>query len=156
MEIERRFLVGHGAPLADARSVDRIEQGYLAIDADGTEVRVRRRGGETTLSVKSGAAGRTRLEEELPIDADRYERLWPLTQGRRLEKDRHLIALPGGLTAELDIYTGSLAGLCIVEVEFADEAAGERFRVPAWFGREVTDEQRYRNRELAVRGRPDD
>jgi adenylate cyclase len=151
-EIERRFLIGAQPPAAE-RS-ERIEQGYVAIDRDGTEVRIRRRGGAHTLTVKSPDAGRVRVEEELEIDVERFERLWPLTAGRRLEKERRLLALPGGLTAELDVYGGALAGLRIVEVEFDSAAAADRFTPPAWFGEEVTDDDRYRNRELAVRGAP--
>lgn len=155
MEIERRFLVQPGAGVGGAQRVERIDQGYLAIDHEGgTEVRIRSRAGTCTLTVKSATAGRARLEEELALDAEHYERLWPLTQGRRLEKDRHVISLPDGLTAELDVYAGSLAGLRIVEVEFADEGEADRFSVPDWFGLEVTDDSRYRNRELAVHGLP--
>ena len=43
---------------------ERIEQGYLAIGDDGVEVRVRRRGDDMTLTIKSGP-GMMRTEEEL-------------------------------------------------------------------------------------------
>jgi CYTH domain-containing protein len=152
-EIERCFLLAQ-APVGADR-VEHIDQGYLAIDRDGTEVRLRRRGGRLTLTVKSPDAGRVRVEEELEIDGQRFERLWSLTEGRRLVKDRQLIALPGGLTAEVDVYGGALAGLRVVEVEFASEQDAERFAPPEWFGTEVTDDRRYRNRELAVHGRPE-
>jgi adenylate cyclase len=152
-EIERSFLLDGDLP-GGADGIERVEQGYVAIDRDGTEVRVRRRAGALTLTVKSSDAGRTRTEEEIEIDAARFERLWPLTADRRLAKDRHLFALPGGLTAEVDVYVGSLAGLRVVEVEFPSEEESGRFRVPDWFGREVTHDQRYRNRELAVHGIP--
>lgn len=152
-EIERSFLLVAQAPL-DAGRVEHIDQGYLAIDRDGTEVRLRRRGERLTLTVKSPDAGRVRVEEEFEIEGERFERLWPLTEGRRLVKDRHLIPLPGGLTAEVDVYGGALAGLRVVEVEFASEEEAEDFAPPEWFGAEVTDDQRYRNRELAVHGQP--
>jgi adenylate cyclase len=153
-EIERSFLVAHDPPAWG--TVTHIDQGYLAVDPDGTEVRIRRRGSELTLTVKGGDTGRTRLEEELTLDAERFERLWPLTEGRRLEKDRHVIQLPWDVAAELDAYHGSLEGLRVVEVEFASERDAADFEPPAWFGPEVTDDPRYRNRELAVYGRPDD
>lgn len=152
-EIERSFVIERDPPIA-AERVERIEQGYVAIDTDGTEVRIRRRGSALTLTVKSGDEGRTRVEEEVTLEEERFERLWPLTVGRRIVKDRHLFALTGGLTAELDVYVGALAGLRVVEVEFASEEDAERFRVPDWFGREVTNDQRYRNRELALHGLP--
>ncbi len=151
-EIERSFRLASEPPAS--RRVEHIDQGYLAIDPDGTEARIRRRASRLTLTVKSGDGGRVRVEEEFAIDAARFEALWPLTEGRRLEKDRHLIALGGGLTAELDVYSGALAGLRVVEVEFSSEAAAASFQPPAWFGEEITEDQRYRNRELAVRGRP--
>jgi adenylate cyclase len=152
-EIERSFLIERDPPVA-ARRVERIEQGYIAIDRDGTEVRIRRRGSALTLTVKSPDHGLTRLEEEIALDGERFERLWPLTAGRRIVKDRHLFGLADGLTAEVDVYVDALAGLRVVEVEFASEEDAERFGVPDWFGPEVTLDQRYRNRELAVHGLP--
>jgi adenylate cyclase len=152
-EIERSFLVDRDPPQAPPET-EHIDQGYIAIDPDGNEVRVRRRGAQLTLTVKSGGAGRTRVEEEVTIDRQRFERLWPLTAGRRLEKDRQRIALEAGLTAELDVYGGALHGLRVVEVEFDSEAQAEEFAAPSWFGREITDDTRYRNRELALHGRP--
>jgi adenylate cyclase len=154
-EIERAFLVA-AEPALGANRVERIEQGYLAIDPGNAEVRLRRRGTQLTLTVKSTQRGAVRAEEEIPLDAERFERLWPLTAGRRLEKDRHLIALSAALVAELDIYDGVLHGLRVVEVEFESVAAAAGFQPPEWFGREVTDDERYRNRSLAVDGRPHD
>jgi CYTH domain-containing protein len=131
-----------------------IEQGYLAIAGDGTEVRVRRRSGSAVLTVKSGGA-RTRVEEELAIEPDRFERLWPLTEGRRIEKTRYEIDGGGGLTIELDVYAGTLEGLLVAEVEFASEADADAFSPPAWFAREVTDDPRYKNQRLACDGAPE-
>jgi len=49
-------------------------------------------------------------------------------------------------------YAGDLAGLTMIDVEFGSEAAAERVRPPGWFGREITDDPRYRNRRLARDG----
>jgi CYTH domain-containing protein len=130
-----------------------IEQGYIAIDDDGTEVRVRRHRDTTTLTVKSGG-GRVRVEEELEVDGDRFERLWPLTAGRRIEKRRYEIAAGPGITIELDVYAGAHDGLAVAEVEFASEQDADGFAAPAWLGREVTDDARYKNQRLARDGVP--
>jgi adenylate cyclase len=153
MEIERKFLVD--APPADLERhpASAIEQGYLAIEPGGIEVRVRRRDGTAVLTAKAGT-GRTRAEEEVAIDAGAFARLWPLTEGRRVEKVRHLIPAQDGLTIELDVYGGDLAGLVVAEVEFPDEAAADAFVAPAWMGADVTDDERYKNHRLAVDGRP--
>jgi adenylate cyclase len=152
VEIERKFLVPE-LPLGLKRSqATRIEQGYLAVADDGTEVRVRRRDGETLLTVKGGV-GRSRTEEEIVIDAGRFARLWPLTEGRRIEKTRYLIPAEG-LNIELDVYSGALTGLVVAEVEFGSEGAAEAFEPPAWFGAEVTDDARFKNQRLASQGAP--
>ena len=155
MEIERKFLVRVlPADLDQSRST-RIEQGYIAIADDGTEVRVRRRDGAAVLTVKSGI-GRSRFEEEIAIDPERFARLWPLTEGRRLEKTRYLIPGSGDLTIELDVYAGGLSGLMVAEVEFGSEDAADAFQPPGWFGSEVTDDGRFKNQKLACHGAPGD
>jgi adenylate cyclase len=153
VEIERKFLVPELPPDLERWPATRIEQGYLAIGGDGTEVRVRRRGGDAVLTVKGGG-GRSRVEEEFPIDDERFARLWPLTQGRRLEKTRHVIATHEGLNIEVDVYSGALSGLLVAEVEFGTEEGADAFEPPAWFGREVTDDARFKNQRLASEGAP--
>jgi adenylate cyclase len=155
VEIERKFLVDE--PPSDLREhpSSALEQGYLAIHADGTEARIRRRDGASILTVKSGG-GLVRVEEELPIDDTVFERLWPLTEGRRLEKVRHLIpAESPGLVIELDVYGGDLAGLLVAEIEFASEEYARAFTPPPWIGTEVTGDERFKNQRLAVDGRPE-
>jgi CYTH domain-containing protein len=150
-EIERKWLLDALPP--GEHPARRIEQGYLAVDADGAEVRVRRADDTTTLTVKS-APGLVRVEEEIPIDQRRFDALWPLTEGRRIVKTRHLVALEDGLTAEVDEYGDALRGLLTAEVEFPSLEASEAFTAPDWLGREVTGDQRYANRTLALRGAP--
>jgi adenylate cyclase len=151
VEIERKFLVDR--PPAGLGEGARIEQGYLVIGDDGVEVRIRRRGADTTLTVKSGP-GMVRTEEELAIDARRFESLWPLTGERRVSKTRHLIPLASGLTAELDVYAGVHEGLMTAEIEFPSVEASEAFVPPEWLGREVTGDGRFANQSLALDGRP--
>ena len=79
---------------------------------------------------------------------------WPLTEGRRLEKTRHVIPAGADLTIELDVYSGALTGLLVAEVEFGSEEAAGTFEPPAWFGTEVTDDARFKNQQLASVGAP--
>jgi CYTH domain-containing protein len=153
MEIERKFLVDRlpdGLEWADVR---RIDQGYLALDErSGAEVRLRRHGDELSLTVK-GEGGLSRVEVGLPLDEDEFKSLWSFTEGRRVEKTRNVVP-SGDLRIEVDVYDGALAGLVIAEVEFGSEEDSAAFEPPAWFGAEVTDDPRYKNRALAVDGRP--
>jgi adenylate cyclase len=151
-EIERKLLVDELPGDLDAWSAQRLEQGYLAI-TDEAEVRVRRGGDDAWLTVKS-APGLSRVEEELPLDAGAFTRLWPLTEGRRVVKVRHTREATPGVVFELDVYEGALAGLATLEVEFASEAAANAWSPPAWAGRDVTGDKAYANQTLAVHGRP--
>jgi adenylate cyclase len=154
VEIERKWLVDAVPNEARAVPEAKIDQGYLAIAEDGSEVRLRRRDGKYFLTAKTGS-GLRRTELETGLGEEQFAALWPGTEGRRLQKTRRRLEVEGGLTVELDVYTGTLAGLVIAEVEFPDEASAGRFAAPGWFGPEVTDDDAYRNRRLAVDGRPD-
>ncbi len=150
MEVERKFLVPE-PPELDGTESDEIEQGYLAIGADG-EVRLRRKGEKLLLTVKRGS-GISRDEAEVELEREAFERLWPLTEGRRLHKRRYVVLL-GDLGIEVDVYEGDLEGLVVAEVEFASEEEARRFEPPDWLGEEATGDERYLNETLATRGRP--
>ncbi len=149
-EIERKFLVS--AIPADAGQGTSILQGYLPLTGDESELRVRRKGDATVLTVKRGS-GLDRGEDEVPISTKAFDALWPLTEGRRIEKRRYEIPY-AGLTIELDEFGGELDGLLVAEVEFDSTEASERFEPPIWLEREVTEDSAYSNRALAERGWP--
>jgi CYTH domain-containing protein len=150
-EIERKFLVDGDVPLdLDDHRCESISQGYISIDPDGTEVRLRAKGGKRILGVKSGPS-RTRVEEEIELEPRCFESLWALTERRRIEKRRFVIPVDGDREIELDVYDGELSGLITAEVEFASEREADEFQPPAWLGTEVTGDARYSNQSLAAR-----
>jgi adenylate cyclase len=153
VEVERKWLVGQAPPEALGVKGERIDQGYLVICPDGDEVRLRLRGSHHYLTMKSGR-GLVREELEVELTSEQYEVLWPATEGRRVEKVRRVLEAGGGLAIELDEYTGPLTGLLTAEVEFADADAASEFDAPSWFGRDVTEDDDYRNQRLAERGLP--
>jgi CYTH domain-containing protein len=150
-EVERKYLVTRTPADLEDWDAEPIEQGYLAI-TDDVEVRVRRRAGRATLTIKSAPA-LVRVEEELELDERAFTTLWPLTEGRRVTKRRH-VREAGPLVLELDVYDGALEGLMTLEVELPDPAAAEDFAPPSWVGRDVTGDARYSNQALARFGRP--
>jgi adenylate cyclase len=150
MEVERKFLV-HEPPDLHGTEYDEIEQGYLAIGADG-EVRVRRKGDRLVLTAKRGE-GLSRHEAEIELARQAFDELWPLTEGRRLHKRRHVVP-HGDLRIEVDVYEGELEGLVVAEIEFSSEDEARRFEPPAWLSDEVTGDHRYLNETLATEGAP--
>jgi adenylate cyclase len=150
VEVERKFLVSE-PPDLDGTEAHEIDQGYLALGSGG-EVRLRRRGADLLLTAKRGE-GLAREEAEVGLDRESFERLWPLTEGRRLHKRRHLVPL-GELEVEVDVYSGELEGLVVAEIEFASEEEARSFEPPDWLGEDVTGDARYLNETLATRGAP--
>jgi CHAD domain-containing protein/CYTH domain-containing protein len=148
-EIERKYLL-HTVP-ATARQMPsmEIEQGWLP----GTRVveRLRRvsSDGDPVLyrTVKSGA-GLVRLELEEETSRELFENIWPLTEGRRVLKRRHLVP-DEGLTWEIDQFLDRDLVLAEVELPSRDTAV----EVPDWLQpyvvREVTGEAEFSNRYLA-------
>jgi adenylate cyclase len=153
VEIERKFLVREPPDDLGRHPSQRLEQGYLALDGV-VELRARRAGRQAVLTLKAGG-GLARLEEEFPLGRERFERLWPLSEGRRIVKTRHRIP-HDGLTIEVDVYDGDLLGLVVAEVEFGSVEASEAFTAPDWFAEELTGDERYANRSLACDGLPEE
>ncbi len=148
-EIERKFLV---ATIPDELPEPGMEIRQAYLTTEPTEVRVRSSDGEQhELTVKS-LGGLTRTEVSLPLDSRQFDELWSLAQGT-IEKTRHQVEVEGG-TAEVDVYSGTLEGLLVVEVEFPSEQDAASFLPPPWFGREVTTDGRFRNAALAMADGP--
>jgi len=149
IEIERKFLL-KSLPVS-VRGGKRILQGYLAHD-EHMEVRIRQFGEKHFLTVKEGR-GLKRREIEVEITPRQFQALWPLTEGRRLEKVRSR-ANHGTYQVDVDSYCGDLEPLLIAEVEFPSVEASELFEKPDYFGMEVTDDYAYSNSSLAIHGLP--
>ncbi len=151
-EIERRFLL-HDFPESwlDAATSTSIDQGYLIIEAERS-LRIRKRAGRYTMTSKSGT-GLCREEAEQEIPAALFEMLWPLTDRFRVQKQRHTLR-DGAHILEVDIFSGPLAPLKILEIEFPSTAAAHAYQPPPFVGREVTDDGRFTNAALAHNGLP--
>jgi CYTH domain-containing protein len=103
-----------------------------------------------TVTRRRGATGAAvRDEVEFPLPDGIFDQLWPLTGGQWLTKLRYDVPI-GDLVASVDVYTGRHEGLRVVEVEFVSESAAAAFTPPDWFGPEITGDDRYSNRLLAL------
>ncbi|MCH6255023.1 CYTH domain-containing protein [Puniceicoccaceae bacterium K14] len=145
-EIERKFLITSPLPNISAAKKSNLAQGYIA--SGDSEVRIRKRDRTHTLTCKQGE-GLVRQEIEIEISKDQFEALWPLTKGKRIEKTRYNLS-HSNHTIEIDVYEGSLKPLVVAEVEFESTTESEVFECPSYFGLEVTEDSRYKNRNLAT------
>ena len=161
-EIEKKYLVDDLEELCNELNEihrDEIAQGYLAIESGGNEVRLRSKSQDENrryyLTVKSGS-GLVRDEAETEISEEQFRILWPMTEGRRVEKIRLTLALPDGLKLEVDHFLGKLEGLVMAEVEFTSEEKAESFQMPNCLMRDVTTDKRFKNQRLALTKNLDD
>lgn len=144
LEIEKKFLVKEIPNLSDY-SFNEIEQGYLSFIP---EIRIRRKGKKYYITKKGeGTLSRPELDEE--INEGVYGILSLLVSGKMIKKTRYQIPLENGLIGELDIYHGDLEGLSTVEIEFGAEKEAREFIGPSWFGEDITEDKRYKNKNLA-------
>ncbi len=153
MEIERKYKVSCLPGSLAAYNMEEITQAYLCADP---VIRVRKilHGAEEryVLTVK-GPGMIEREEHEFPLRKDAYELLLGKKEGRTLRKKRYRIPLPGGETAELDVFEGEFEGLLLVEVEFPDRESMRAFRKPDWFGEDVSEREEYKNSRMCFEPR---
>ena len=147
-EIERKFLLKRLPTGLTSYPHAEIEQGYLAVEESGLQVRLRQKNGVCSLTFKRGKRNE-REEREVRLSAEQFEVLWPATAGRRLSKIRYDVPWKEW-TVEVDIYTGRHEGMIVAEVEFPDEESCADFIPPEWFGEDVTGEARYSNVLMAL------
>ena len=152
-EIERKFrLISVPHEIKKLPGV-LIRQGYLFFD-DEIELRLREKGGKHFITCKT-TGNMIRKEWEVKIPLWVFSGLWVQTHSARLEKRRYTIDGPNGLKFEIDAYLGSLKGMFILEVEFPDEETARKFELPKEYNAiEVTEDDRYKNRHLAIFGVP--
>ena len=151
-EIERKFLIKKAPKNFKQYPHEEIVQGYLSASSGDTEIRLRKMGKKYFQTFKKGV-GKVRREIETAITQKRFKTLWPDTNRQKIRKTRYKIPC-GQHIIELDVYRGKLKGLITAEIEFKTVKDSNKFVIPEWFGREITDDIRYKNRSLAIYGLP--
>ena len=145
IEIERKFLVKGDGWKAAAGEGFVCRKGYLTADTDKT-VRVRIIGKQAFLTIKGATVGISRSEFEYEIPEADAEAMLALCGHAVVEKKRYFIE-HGGMTWELDVFSGANEGLVMAEIELESEEQG--FDIPDWLGEEVSGDIRYYNACLA-------
>ena len=146
-EIERKFLIERlPGDITRTKPVN-INQGYLILCENGPELRIRSMGKRYYLTIKEeGSLIRKEIETE--ITKAPFNSLWQHTEGKRIEKRRYSINY-GSRKIIIDEFAGKNAGLMMAEIEFPNEKQALEFDPPPWFGKEITHNSKYRNRNMA-------
>jgi len=133
-----------------------IDQGYLPLDIgmklseaiginvhfSPKEARLRHVHGKTLFTMKGkGNLVREEIERAVPIEV--FTNYWKHTHGSRVDKVRLKVPYSGH-TAEIDVYTNR--DLVVAEIEVPSIEIAQR--LPP-LGKDVTEDPRYKNRNLA-------
>ena len=111
MEIERKYLIRELPENLETYAYHDIEQAYLCT---APVVRIRRQDYRYILTYKS--SGMMAHEEyNLPLTREAYEHLKAKADGNVITKRRYLIPLDDVLTIELDLFSGTFAGMILAE-----------------------------------------
>ncbi len=146
IEIERKFLVNTALWHPDPALGIRYRQGYLSTDPERV-VRVRTAGPEGFLTIKGKTIGTERLEFEYEIPLEQADALLDHLCIRPLVEKVRYREQVGPRVWEIDVFSGENAGLVVAEVELP--TASTEVELPPWAGREVSDDVRYFNSNLA-------
>lgn len=143
LELERRWLVDSAArPGLDDASVTLIEDRYI----DGTRMRLRRMTRGARVVHKLTKKYDTDRPEARPVVTtyvtETEYAVFAALPARALRKCRYHLPVDGVFWS-LDLFGGPLAGLELVEIEAADDAALAALVPPPWATKEVTHDPRY-------------
>jgi hypothetical protein len=88
-----------------------------------------------------------RFENEIEISENTYNELVKHITGKLLCKNRYFIP-KDKYTIELDIYV-DFNDLVLAEVEFANLLDAASFKIPDWFGKDITSNDGFKNKNLS-------
>lgn len=146
MEIERKFLINEDINDKGVYNIEEIEQGYISFKP---EVRIRNVSNREYFLTYKSEGKCVRNEVEVRITKAQYDILFNTIKGRVIKKTRFYIMLDNNKTAEVDSYAGVLDGLVVAETEFKSLDEATAFVPPTWYGVEITDDKRFKNKYLA-------
>lgn len=156
VERERRWLC-RSVPLDRVVGAETFRDLYV----EGTQLRLREAlpvgGGAPMLRLgrKADVSASVRLLTSIYLSPGEF-RLLSSLPGRTLQKTRHALGRVDGADVFVDVFEGPLTGLIMAEAEFETTEAMERYPMPDFAFREVTDDVRYTGGRLVVDGLPAD
>ena len=146
LEIERKFLIQDDSWTAGVTGAGRITQGYFArTPLLRARIRIYGSKGFITLKGEAGQLVRHEYEYEIP-KADAIEMIKQFSVEPIIDKIRYDVPY-GGVVWAIDVFEGANRGLVIAEAEL--KSVDQILAVPPWAGREVTNDRRYGNSNLA-------
>lgn len=174
-EIERKFILSkenfEKLVSYSVLSKIKIKQYYIKIEKD-YELRARLENNSNCIVTEKIGSGLVRIEVEKDVnDREYYFSQYYKKIGNEIIKTRYKCFINSNIIytvnnksnnlkplyldkviCEIDQYYGKLEGLYIAEIEFNSVEQASKFIPPALFGEEVTNNENYKNKSLAIKG----
>lgn len=150
LEIEKTYLAKYIPPDLAGTPHDELEDVYL-FRSDGLSIRARRKGEhfEFTIKKRVGTDTSRHTEITIPLAKDQYEEA-VAGESMRLRKCRYYYPWQGYI-AEVDVFSGSLEGLVVIEFEFSSQEEKDAFVAPDFCLADVTSEKFMSGGDIAGR-----
>ena len=144
LELERTFLLKYKPEgLEKSKSCEIIDV-YFPKKARHRVLRLRSRDGQKFEMTKKVQVNQNDLSEQeehtILLSREEFDAL-SLAEGKEVHKKRYYYELPGGRTAEIDIFLDKLSGLAVVDFEFRTREEKEKFEAPDFCSAEITPDE---------------
>lgn len=151
-ELEKRYKLIGKIPMDLVKSKKYIEQSYSSIADKKTgtpDCRIRKIEQDNEIAYTHTVKYKTddknsRIELEQDISEDTYNYIFDLIDKKPVRKNRYIVPLDNGLSAEIDEFIDK--DITIIEVEFPDEDTMNAFvksDKPSFIGGEITKQQSF-------------
>lgn len=143
-EIERKFLIKKMPDLSNLKSV--FYERYYVYCSNDIEMRVQKKSDKYEIERKEIINGLKAIKTKLKISKMEFEELRKHGAGVILRESYSIDSNPD---VSIKLYHGKYEGLKKVEVEFSTEEEARKFKIPDWYGEEITESVISRDSKLA-------
>lgn len=152
MPVTRRFLIAPSLTrlIRKERGSERVTEGHFAPQSD-RQAHVRLENGRSCLVLTSLDAGPDSIEDRTELPTTHAEALLEVCPGTVVFERSPLRLSDREALVERFVTPGPLD---LVSVQFADQGDAAAYLPPVWFGSEITHDDSFANRTMALSGLP--
>lgn len=142
IEVEKTYLAKYLPENLQDCVFKEMEDIYLPKEAEHSRLRIRKNGELFVITKKEPIIGENasmHTEHTIKLTSDEFQVLSNI-DGNKISKLRYYYPYQG-MTAEIDIFSGKMAGLVLVDFEFSSQEEMEKFEMPDFCLADVTEEE---------------
>ena len=142
IEVEKTYLAKYLPENLQDCAFKEMEDIYLPKEAEHAHLRIRKNGGSFVITKKEPIVGENasmHTEHTIKLTPEEFQSFSDI-DGNRISKVRYYYPYQG-MMAEIDIFSGKMAGLVLVDFEFSSREEMDKFEMPDFCLADVTEEE---------------